>query len=307
LSEGQTQIQTQIQDQIHEFLSYIRVELALSENTHLAYAQDLNQYIEFCQRRKLDALNISLKELRQFLANLRQLNLGTRSIARKLSTVKQFYKFLLREDKIHEDPAELLNVTVKAQKLPEILSVEEMAELIEAAQGKNEMETRDRALLELWYATGCRISEIAALNIYDIDWKGKTAKFQGKGGHERLVPVHDHAISWCKKYRDIRHRWLQEKNLRETDRFFLTQQGKGFTRQGIWKSVKKYAKKAGLAKNIWPHMIRHSFATHILQSGADLRSVQELLGHRSISATEIYTHLDNENLKVMQIKFHPRR
>lgn len=291
---------------VYEFLAFVTTEKALSPHTRLAYEKDIQQYFEFCRRKKLSPLHVQLRQVRQYLASLRRAGLANRSIARKLSSVKQFYKFLLREERISSDPVELLTVTVKARKLPACLTVEEMAALIEAATGTNEVETRDRAMLELWYATGARISEMMNLRIQDIDWKGGVVKFLGKGGRERLVPVHPGALDWCSKYRDIRHRWLSEYALAETQRFFLSRLGKGFTRQGIWKIVRKYARKAHLGKRVWPHMIRHTFATHVLRGGADLRAVQELLGHRSISTTEIYTHLDTENLKIMQLKYHPR-
>jgi len=289
-----------------EFLSYIASEKALSANTYMAYELDLEQYFAFCQRKKIQPAQASHKELRQYLANLQKQDLGMRSIARKLSTIKQFYKFLLKENRIASDPSELLSVTVNTRKLPKCLTIEEVFALLEAAKGSSESEVRDRALLEMWYATGMRVSEIALLTADNIDWSGGMIKILGKGGRERMVPFGTEAKCWCKKYSQIRHEWVRESGLKEPRIFFLTRTGKGFTRQGIWKILKKYAKAAGIEKNVWPHMIRHSFATHVLQGGADLRLVQELLGHRTISTTEIYTHLDIENLKVMQLKYHPR-
>ena len=161
-------------------------------------------------------------------------------------------------------------------------------------------------MLEFWYATGCRVSELAGLKASAIDWKEAVVKLLGKGGRERLVPITRDAVDWGKRYQAIRHEALLRHNLKEGEIFFLTRLGGGFTRQGMWKIVKQYALRAGISRNVWPHMIRHSTATHVLQGGADLRSVQELLGHRSIATTEIYTHLDPENLKVMQRKYHPR-
>jgi integrase/recombinase XerD len=288
------------------FLSYVASERGLSANTLLAYEQDLIQFFEFCSRKSIDPLNVSLRNLRDFLASLRKQGLASRSLARKLSAVKQFYKFCVRENRIESDPSELLSVTIKASRLPKHLTVDEMFAFIAGAKGENENEIRDRSLLEMWYATGSRVSEMAGLQIQDIDWKDNVIKIRGKGGRERLVPISRTAVEWGVKYRDVRHQWLRKHRLKETEIFYLTRTGKGFTRQGIWKIVKKYAKKAGLGRNVWPHMIRHSFATHVLEGGADLRAVQELLGHRSISTTEVYTHLDIENLKVMQLKYHPR-
>jgi integrase/recombinase XerD len=291
---------------VDEFLAFISTEKALSDHTYQAYQEDLRQYFEYCKRKGIAPLKADLREVRQYLVNLRRRGMANRSIARKLSAVKQYYKFLLREERVGKDPVELLSVTVKARKLPTCLTVEEMAALIESAAGTSELEVRDRALLELWYATGARISEMRHLKIHGIDWKEGVVKFVGKGGRERIVPAHPGAIKWCDKYRAIRHRWLAEKALKETQFFFLSRFGRQLTRQGIWKIVKKYAAKAHLAKRVWPHVIRHTFATHVLNGGADLRAVQELLGHRSISTTEIYTHLSTENLKTMQLKYHPR-
>lgn len=290
----------------HEFLEYIRVEKGLAANTYLAYQLDLSQFLSHCQAKKIDPLGISLRHMRQYLSRLRRRGLSPRSLARKLTALKQYYKFLLREGRIEADPAELLSVSINERKLPKVLSVEEMVVMIETAAGANDEEIRDRALLEVWYATGSRITELGALTADGIDWQDGVVRFCGKGRKERIVPIHDQALHWCRRYRDVRHRWVRQHRLGETRVFFLTRQGRAFSRQGLWKTVKKYAKRAGIDKAIWPHLIRHSFATHILQGGADLRAVQELLGHRSISTTEIYTHLDVENLKQMQLKYHPR-
>lgn len=290
-----------------EFLSYIAAEKGVAANTRLAYDNDIDTFLEFCAVRKTDPLKVSLRNLRDYAAFLRSRELSQRTIARRVSCLKQFFKFLLREGKIEKDPSELLSVIVKEKRLPKHLSVDEMTKLISAATGVDgDLSVRDRALLELWYASGCRISEIAGLKVQDIDLKEKLIKVFGKGGRERLIPISTDAVEWCKKYQFIRHECVRRAELKEMNIFFLTQNGKGFTRQGIWKLLKKYAKVAGISRNVWPHMIRHSFATHVLRGGADLRAVQAFLGHRTIATTEIYTHLDIENLKVMQQKFHPR-
>lgn len=292
--------------EIFDFLSYISSERALAQNTRVAYEKDLEQFLEFCRLHNVSHEHATLKHLRDFLATLRKKELSPRSIARKASSLKQFYKFLLREGKIDANPSELLTVIVKTKRLPKHLTVDEIFALIASAAGENEAEVRDRALLELWYATGSRVTELAGVTLENLDWDDGTVKIRGKGGRERIIPVSRDSLEWCEKYRLVRHEWMRRHDLKETKIFFLTRQGRGFTRQGIWKIVKKYAKRAGIARSVWPHMIRHSFATHILQGGADLRAVQELLGHRSISTTEVYTHLDIENLKLMQLKYHPR-
>jgi integrase/recombinase XerD len=181
-----------------------------------------------------------------------------------------------------------------------------MVRLLESASGNTEAEIRDRALLELWYASGLRVSEVAGLKESDIKKEEGVILVRGKGGRERLVPVNALALEACEKYQSVRHETQRKTNLKDKGYFFLNRAGKKLTRQAVWKLVKKYAEKAGISRAVWPHMIRHSFATHVLQGGADLRAVQEMLGHRSITTTEVYTHLDIENLKVMQLKYHPR-
>lgn len=298
--------QTESKDDIQEFLSFVVSEKALSQNTLEAYAQDLRQFSDFCTSQKISPLHVTLRNLKDFVAHLRKMELSPRSIARKVSALRQFYRFLLRENRLEEDPSELLTVIVKTKRLPKHLTIEEMFRLIASAEGNTESEVRDRAILEFWYATGCRISELVNLENSSIDWEQGVVKIMGKGRRERLVPLSQAALHWCGKYKEIRHQWLMQFQLKETKIFFLSRLGTIFTRQGVWKIVKKYAKAAGIARSVWPHMIRHSFATHILRGGADLRAVQELLGHRSISTTEVYTHLDIQNLKTMQLKYHPR-
>lgn len=292
--------------ELSEFLDFICAEKGASANTRMAYEQDLMQFCEFCLRKQKSPDELNNKELREFLASLRKIGLAPRSVARKLSSVKQFYKFLLREDKLTEDPSEILSIAQKEKKLPPHLTIAQMVGLIESADGKDEMGIRDRALLEVWYATGVRVTEIAKLSIAGIDWEAGMVRIIGKGDRERIVPLNTPALEWCLKYRAVRHEWIRRSDLKETEIFFLSRSGKGLTRQGIWRLLKRYAERAGIGRNVWPHLIRHSFATHVLQGGADLRAVQELLGHRSIATTEIYTHLDVENLKIMQLKFHPR-
>ena len=195
---------------------------------------------------------------------------------------------------------------MKTKRLPKHLTESEVDSLIKAADGKSDESARDRAFLEFCYATGCRISEVTNLRVSNVDWKDGTVKLLGKGNRERIVPLTKEALLWCAKYKNIRHEWVRLFDLKDTETFFLSRLGKGLTRQGAWKLLKRYAEKAGIKRRVWPHMIRHSVATHILRGGADLRVVQELMGHKSITTTEIYTHLDIENLKTMQNKFHPR-
>lgn len=293
-------------ENLGSYLTFLKTEKSASVHTYQAYELDLTQFLLFLKRKNLSLGKVSSKDVREYLASLRRQELSARTLARKLSAIKQFYRFLLRENRVQEDPSELVSVQVRGKRLPKHLTVEEVIALLEAASGPSESDVRDRALLELWYATGSRVSEIAGLTIDDFDWKGGVLKVQGKGKRQRLVPIGKESIEWCLKYRTIRHEWIRRSGLKETEVFFLTRLGRPFTRQGMWKLLKSYARKAGITRNVWPHMIRHSFATHVLAGGADLRAVQQFLGHKSISTTEIYTHLDIENLKVMQLKYHPR-
>jgi len=291
---------------LSEFLAYITAEKGLASHTLSAYQRDLTQFLEFCVSKGFDPIQVSLSNLRAYLAHLRKMEMAPRTLARKCSALRQFYKFLLREKKITSDPSDLLLVQVKQKRLPKHLSVDEIFKVLAMAEGTDGVTVRDRALLELWYATGTRISEMASIEPSDLDLKARTLKVVGKGNRERLIPIGEEAVSWCKKYLDVRHEWIRLSKLEGSEKFFLSPAGKALNRQMIWKLVKKYSQKAGIKRNVWPHMIRHSFATHILRNGADLRAVQEMLGHRSITTTEVYTHLDIENLKMMQSKYHPR-
>ena len=294
-----------LEDQLQEFFAYLSSERAHSPHTVSAYQRDLKDFDIFCRTESIGPAQVGLKELRKFFASMRRKALSPRTMARKLSALRQFYKFLLREGQLENDPTELLSVQVRQKRLPKHLNRKEIDSLL-AAAGQGESGIRDRAMLEFWYATGCRVSELTGLQSDGIDFKEQVAKIKGKGSRERLVPLTPDAVSWCQKYQAVRHQWLQTSGEGETDSFFIARNGKPLSRQSMWKLVKRYAEKAGIPRKVWPHMIRHSVATHVLAGGADLRAVQELLGHRSISTTEIYTHLDPENLKNIQLKFHPR-
>jgi integrase/recombinase XerD len=227
-------------------------------------------------------------------------------MARKVSVLKGYYRFLVRENAISQDPTELITVLVKEKKLPKHLSVKEVFQFLHSMSGHNEQSVRDRALFEFWYATGCRVSELTTLAADSVDLSDGLVKVLGKGNRERWIPLNRVAVEWLTKYKDVRHRWLQKLGTAASPIFFLSQRGLPLTRQGMWRLLKTRAQEAGIERAVWPHLIRHTFATHVLRGGADLRSVQELLGHRSIAATEIYTHLSVENLKDMQRKYHPR-
>ncbi len=290
---------------IKDYIDYLKTERALSENSVFSYRSDLADYINFCKLKKIDFLKVNIRHLRQYLSDLKKRSFSSVTVARRFSALRGFYNFLLREEKTETNCIDLIVFSSIKRKIPKYLSENEMKSLLSIVQGKNEIEIRDRAILELWYAVGCRISELISLRIDSIDWEGLALILRGKGRKERIVPFGRVAFEWCNKYRDIRHEWLRKRGF-DSEYFFITRRGKKFSRQGMWKMVKKYGRKALLNQRIFPHLIRHSFATHMLKGGADLRVVQELLGHRSISTTEIYTHIEPQNLKMMLHKYHPR-
>jgi integrase/recombinase XerD len=295
-----------MESEVTEFIFFLTAEKGLAHNTRLAYEHDLEQFVVFLKVKKLDVQGVRLNHLREFIARLRSQGITPRSIARKVSALNQFFRFLLREGKVKANPAELLTVVVKSRRLPKHLTVEESFALIEAARSGTPDGIRDLAMMEVWYATGCRVSELASIGSESIDWKGGLVRLSGKGNRQRWVPLSQDALAAASRYKTVRHGWIQKMGLTEETAFFISERGRPFSRQTLWKWLQKLAVKAGIQRKVWPHMIRHSFATHVLQGGADLRTVQELLGHRSISTTEMYTHLNVENLKVMQRKYHPR-
>lgn len=288
-----------------DFLHFMGAEKGLTTNSLEAYEKDLEQFESFLISEGLELKSIGYRDLRNFLSFLRKRNQSQSSLSRKVSSVRQFFKFLVRENRINEDPSELLSVIVKKKVLPEILSLDEIKRLIEAAEPSTPLGIRDRALLEFWYSTGARVTELSTLAQKNVDLKKGWVILEGKGRRQRKLPLTTMATAFGKKYSEVRHEWVR-KTGSELPNFFISPLGKEISRQALWKLVKAYARKANLSKKVWPHMIRHSFATHVLTGGADLRVVQELLGHRSISTTEIYTHLKLEDLKIMQLKYHPR-
>jgi integrase/recombinase XerD len=289
-----------------DFLDFVVSEKGLSKNTYLAYQKDLQEFIDFCRVKRTRLETVEVSDLRYYIAHLKRRSLNVRSIARKVTAIRQFYRFMMREGRVQSDPSELVNVLVRSKKLPKHFTQKEVLKLLNSVRGDSEGDIRDRALLEFWYATGARVSEVTGVGSSDVDFDQKVVRLLGKGGRPRIVPLSDDSLTWCKKFQVVRHEWMRRVGIKQTKAFFITPQGGQLTRQAVWKLFKRHAKRAGIERNVWPHMIRHSFATHVLNGGADLRAVQELLGHRSIATTEIYTHLDLENLKLMQQKYHPR-
>ena len=290
---------------IDEYLNFLAVEKGVSLNTLEAYSRDLVKYVEFTQDRGIKTIkDITSDDVITYLGNLRKGGLTANSVNRGLAALRGFYKYLLRENIVVESPVANIELAKVWMRLPDTLSRSEMDILLEQPDMKTFLGIRDKAMLELMYATGIRVSELISLTINSINWQVGYLITIGKGQKERIVPIGKTALDCLHQYvNDIRQRLLKENT---TNVLFLNRYGRGLTRQGFWKIVRKYVNKAGLKKKVHPHTFRHSFATHLLEGGADLRSVQVMLGHADISTTQIYTHITGERLKNIHKKYHPR-
>lgn len=284
---------------IEKFIRYLEIEKNYSEHTILNYRIDLEDFRKFVG--DIDLEKIDYLSLRKYLALLKEKKLGTRSVGRHLSTLRSFFRFLTREGYLKTNPILSLSSPKLEKHLPSFLTEEEVVRLIESAFPKNELDERglrDRAILEAFYSTGMRIAELVGLNIEDIDFIGNIVKVKGKGKKERIVPIGDTATGVIRKYLG--------KRKKQNVALFLNKNGKRITTRGVRDIVEKYIRIAGIKQGISPHTFRHTFATHLLNRGADLRTVQELLGHANLSTTQIYTHLTTERLKNVYDKAHPR-
>ena len=287
-----------IEKYIEKFIRYLEIEKNYSQHTILNYKLDLEDFSKFLAGLELEKVEYLL--LRKYLAVLKEKNLGTRSVGRRLSAMRSFFRFLTREGYLKANPILMLSSPKLEKHLPSFLTEEEVSKLIESAfakNGKDEMGLRDRALLETFYSTGMRISEVVGLSMQDLDFISGTIKVFGKGKKERIVPIGDTAVSAIRKY--------VEKRKKENNALFLNKNGTRISTRGARNIVGKYIRLAGIRHGVSAHTLRHSFATHLLNRGADLRTVQELLGHADLSTTQIYTHLTTERLKSVYDKAHP--
>ncbi|MFH1594536.1 MAG: site-specific tyrosine recombinase XerD [Candidatus Omnitrophota bacterium] len=290
---------------IDQFLDYLSIERGLSANTIKSYRQDLIKYVEYLKRHGARNVgDVKRNQITKFLFFLKDSGLAANSISRNLVAIKVFYRFLVSERIVKEDIASILESPRLMKNLPDVLTVDEVTRMIEASDVRNTLGARDRAAMELIYATGMRVSEVVELTQESPNLDMGFIRCVGKGSKERIIPVGKAARSALERYlRRSRPKLcgrLQSKHL------FLSRLGKKISRQSFWKMIKKYAKAAGINKQISPHVLRHSFATHLLEKGADLRSVQEMLGHADIATTQIYTHINKSRLKGIHKKFHPR-
>ena len=296
---------------VEDYLQFLALEKNVSPNTCAAYRRDLRRYAEFLDGRAIhDPGAVDGTVASSYVQSLHSVDLSARSVARALSAARGFHRFLVGEGAARANPFELIDGPRLPRPLPEVLSRQEVDAVFAAIDtvpdpDPRNLRIRDRAILEVLYATGMRVSELTALRQNQIQPADGLVRILGKGSKERLVPIGTHALRWTEEYRRLCRAGLQRRD-RSQDVLFLNARGSGMTRMAVWKIVRKYARLAGLSRKIHPHTFRHSFATHLLEGGADLRAVQEMLGHADIATTQIYTHLDREYLKEVHRTFHPR-
>ena len=288
---------------IDEFITYLQVERGLAENTISAYSRDLVRFVTYLETRNITPLKTSRNVIRDYLGSLTQ-NLSKRSQARNVSAIKTFFRFLVSEGRLKENPARLLETPRIQQKLPDVLSLDEVEQLLSQPDITTPLGQRDRAMLELLYATGLRVSELVHLRLLDVNLEAGFVKTLGKGSKERMVPFGEMALQALKTYLSDGRPALLKRG--HPPYLFLNFRGKVLSRQGFWKIIRNHGTMAGIKKRIKPHGLRHSFASHLLEAGADLRSVQVMLGHADITTTQIYTHVTRKRLKELHETCHPR-
>ncbi|KKI58560.1 MULTISPECIES: site-specific tyrosine recombinase XerD [Staphylococcus] len=290
---------------IEEYLKFIQIEKGLSENTIGAYRRDLKKYQLYMQEQKIAHIGfIDRQTIQECLGSLIDQGASAKSIARFISTIRSFHQFALREKYAAKDPTVLIETPKYEKKLPDVLDVEEVIQLLETPDLTKNNGYRDRTILELLYATGMRVTELIQIEIDDVNLIMGFVKVFGKGNKERIIPLGDTVIEYLDTYINNVRPQLLKKTV--TNVLFLNLHGRPLTRQGIWKLIKQYGLRANINKTLTPHTLRHSFATHLLENGADLRAVQEMLGHSDISTTQLYTHVSKTQIRQMYNQFHPR-
>ena len=295
-----------LQNYIAEYTLYIKTEIKLSNNTCESYISDITDYCLFLEKTRniIDPADITVDDIRSFLAKLNREHITPSSQSRKLSSLKSFHKFLVLEKYATTNIAKLISNPKKEKKLPTVLSIEEVEMLLSVLSEDNAIEIRNKTMIELTYSSGLRVSELINLKLSDLHMQMGIIDVFGKGSKERIVPVNHNTMNMLKKY--IEKARPELSNIRSKDFLFLNRRGEQLTRQSFFLIIKEKAKLAGITKEISPHKLRHSFASHLLERGLDLRLIQELLGHEDISTTEIYTHINNVKLKEIYFNAHPR-
>ncbi len=290
---------------LDSFLSYLAVEKGLSENTLESYGRDVKKFIEYLDKEKITAISdVKYRHIADFLTHSKEKGFTATTIVRSIVSIKQFFKYLIVEKLIAEDPASQIKTPKMKKSIPGVISLDDVETLLGAPDESTPEGLRDSAMIEVLYATGIRVSELIGLKLNDVNFDHGYVIVYGKGSKERIVPLGEAAREKLQNYlMEARPLILKSK---EAKALFVTRRGSGMTRQGFWKLIKNYGLKAGISKKISPHTLRHSFATHLLERGADLRTIQIMLGHSDISTTQIYTHVESERLKEIHKKYHPR-
>ncbi len=287
---------------IDRFLEHILIVRGLASATVSSYSQDLSSFSCHLHEKNIDLTAVSENAIFIYLMSLRGKGLQSRSLARHMAALRGLFAFLFEQGHISSNPAGILENPKLPKLLPKVLSTKEVESILTQPDVSTKLGARDKAVLELLYAGGLRVSEVAQLRVLNLDRQSGMVRVWGKGGKERIIPLHFTCLQWLESYLlNWRGSFAPKKDL-----MFLNRSGLGLSRQGIWKMIKKYALKAGIRKQVSPHTLRHSFATHLLEGGADLRTVQTLLGHSDITATEIYTHVQSDRLKFIHEQYHPR-
>lgn len=297
---------SKLEEQVEDYLRFVQLERGLSNNTVTAYRQDLTEFINFLKQEGFSSWPTEATDIDAFLARQRDMNKATSSISRIISSLRKFYQWLARQNIQKLNPMIEIDPPKKEYKLPVALTEKEVSLLLDQPDISKKLGLRDRALLETLYATGIRVSELINLKLENIHEDLQLIKVLGKGSKERLIPISDMALLWIKKYKEeVRDPLLLKKGC-NSEFLFLNNRGTPLTRQAVWQIIKRYCKMAGIDKDVTPHTLRHTFATHLLENGADLRVVQEILGHSDISTTQIYTNLTQTHILQVYQKAHPR-
>lgn len=296
-----------LKDILETYTYYLRIERGLSENSIKSYQRDLKQYLNYLNESGIEDLDqVDRYIILSFLQAQREQGKSSNSVVRMVSSLRKFHQYLAQEKICKLDPMKLIDTPKKSKKLPAVVSLENVEKLIEISDTNTTLGLRDRAILELMYATGLRISELTHLKMNQLHLTMSLIQTKGKGDKERIIPISDTAKKWLELYIDTSRQVLLSKSSKESPYVFLNSRGNQLSRQGLWKKIKKLVQEAGIKQNVTPHTLRHSFATHLLENGADLRIVQELLGHADISTTQIYTHITKQRLQSVYQEYHPR-
>jgi integrase/recombinase XerD len=288
---------------IDSFIEYLVVERSSPENTITAYENDLKHFFVWLDQQGKDVHALAAGDVAAFSADCRSRHMKSTSISRRLSTIRQFYRFLLEEGCVQKDPTRDMARPKRGTYLPAVLSIEEVDRLLAAPDVSTPLGVRDKAMIELLYATGLRVSELVGIKVHMVNLSVGYLLCRGKGDKERLIPVGESALNWVNEYLTVVRPAMAGSS---SDTLFCSNRGAAMSRQNFWYMIRRYAAAAGIMKNISPHVLRHSFATHLLAGGADLRSVQMMLGHADISTTQIYTHVNASRLKEIHDRYHPR-